>query len=158
MQSKRIAPLVERAKAREDEVAKQLAERTQALSVQEQRLADLARYAAEYSLPSGDATSLPPALLANRRAFLAKIEGAVAEQQRNVERVRERCDIERTRLLLASRDKQVLEKLSASYLSAEAQREDKRLQNELDQLAARRRPAAPDDDHEGERDGHGDRS
>ena len=45
--------------------------------------------------------------------------------------------IERTRLLLASRDKLVLEKLAASYRHVERQAEERRDQSVLDDLGAR---------------------
>ena len=47
-------------------------------------------------------------------------------------------DIERDRLLLASRDKQVLEQLAASYRVQEKLIVDRRDQREMDDVGARR--------------------
>ena len=51
-------------------------------------------------------------------------------------------EAERARLLLASRDKQVLEQLSASYRAQERKVDERRSQREMDDLGARRVRAA----------------
>ena len=79
-----------------------------------------------------------PAQLANRRAFLERIDQALAQQLQNVDRSRSSVDIERDRLLLASRDKQVLEQLAASYRAQERQVVERRDQREMDDLGGRR--------------------
>ena len=48
------------------------------------------------------------------------------------------CTEKRARLLLASRDKQVLEQLAASYRAREKQVEERRDQREMDDVGARR--------------------
>ena len=85
--------------------------------------------------PEGAATS--PAQLANRRAFLDRLNSAVEQQCQTVDRNREKVEMERSRLLLASRDKQVLEQLAASYRAQERQAADRRSQREMDDLGAR---------------------
>ena len=79
-----------------------------------------------------------PAQLANRRAFLDRLQSAVEQQSRTVDNSRQTVEIERGRLLLASRDKQVLEQLAASYRAQERQVDERRSQRELDDLGARR--------------------
>ena len=79
-----------------------------------------------------------PAQLANRRAFLDRLDSAVQQQAQTVDRSRASVDIERDRLLLASRDKQVLEQLAASYRVQEHQVVERRNQREMDDLGARR--------------------
>lgn len=136
MQSRRIDPLLHRAQEHEDSVARDLAERQRSLALQESRLEELRGYAAEYANSQMAATS--PAQLANRRAFLDRIDQALTQQLQNVDRSRASVDIERDRLLLASRDKQVLEQLAASYRAQERQIVERRDQREMDDLGARR--------------------
>lgn len=135
-QSRRLDPLLRRAQDHEDEVARTLAERQQALDMHLSRLEELRRYAEEYAGAQMAATS--PSQLMNRRAFLDRLDSAVQQQSQTVDRNRERVDAERARLLLASRDKQVLEQLAASYRAQEKQVEDRRDQREMDDLGARR--------------------
>jgi flagellar FliJ protein len=136
MQSRRFDPLLRRAQEHQDTVARDLAERQQALSQHESRLEELRGYAEEYANSQMAATS--PAQLANRRAFLDRIDQALKQQAQTVDRTRASVDIERDRLLLASRDKQVLEQLAASYRVQEHQVVERRNQREMDDLGARR--------------------
>jgi len=135
-QSARIDPLLRRAQEHEDSVARDLAERQRALATHESRLDELRRYAEEYASSQMAATS--PAQLANRRAFLDRIDDALKQQAQTVDRTRASVDIERDRLLLASRDKQVLEQLAASYRVQERTIVERRDQREMDDLGARR--------------------
>ena len=121
-------------------MARELAERQRAHEMQESRLAELRRYAEEYA--SSQMAAISPAQLANRRAFLDRLESAVEQQSRTVDSSRERLEAERTRLLLASRDKQVLEQLAASYRAQERRVDERRSQREMDDLGARRVRAA----------------
>ena len=136
IQSRRIDPLLRRAQEHEDSVARDLAERQRTLAQHESRLEELRQYAEDYANSQMAATS--PAQMANRRAFLERIDQALKQQLQNVDRSRASVDIERDRLLLASRDKQVLEQLAASYRVQERQIVDRRDQREMDDLGARR--------------------
>ena len=136
MQSRRIDPLLRRAQEHEDSVARELADRQSTLAQHESRLEELRQYAEDYANSQMAATS--PAQLANRRAFLERIDQALAQQLQNVDRSRSSVDIERDRLLLASRDKQVLEQLAASYRVQEKLIVDRRDQREMDDVGARR--------------------
>lgn len=137
MKSRRLEPLIKRAEAREEDAARELAEKARLLELHEQRLAELRRYAEEYApTPAGATTN--PALLANRAAFRERIEQAVDLQKQAVARSRDQCELTRARLLIASRDAQVLEKLAASHRAAEQRAENRKEQRELDDLAGRR--------------------
>lgn len=136
--SQRLEPILQLKQRQQDDVARQVAERDRVLAEQQERLEALQRYADEYSAPPVAATTINPALLANRMAFRAKLEQAVEHQSRIVDSNRERCDVERARLLLASREKHVMEKLAASYRAAEERVADQKTQRELDDLGARR--------------------
>ena len=144
MQSRRIDPLLRRAQEHEDSIARELAERQNTLAQHESRLEELRQYAEDYANSQMAATS--PAQLANRRAFLERIDQALKQQLQNVDRSRASVDIERDRLLLASRDKQVLEQLAASYRVQERQIVDRRDQREMDDLGARRSRQAQRED------------
>lgn len=134
MDSKRLRPIQQIATDRETERARALAERSKHLATHQQRLDELSKYAHEYAQPPAQLTSA--AQLLNRRAFLDKLDDALKQQQA-VRRAEENCEIERTRLLLASREKAVLEKLSAAYQKREAHVDNQRAQRELDDHAAR---------------------
>ncbi|HYG05366.1 MAG TPA: flagellar export protein FliJ [Stenotrophomonas sp.] len=136
MQSRRIDPLLRRAQEHEDEVARDLAERQRSLDTHVSRLEELRRYAEEYAGSQMAATS--PAQLTNRRAFLDRLDSAVEQQMRTVDQNRARVEAERARLLLASREKQVLEQLAASYRAQERQVVERRDQRDMDDLGARR--------------------
>jgi flagellar FliJ protein len=135
--SRRLDPLLRRAQDKEDEVAKALAERQQALDMHQSRLAELRQYADEYA--SAQLATTSAAQLLNRRAFLDRLDNAVQAQSRTVDSNRERVDAERARLLLASRDKQVLEQLAASYRAQEKQAENRRDQREMRPRSQERR-------------------
>ena len=152
MSPRRIDPLLRHAQDKEDAAARELAEQQRALATQEARLAELRRYAEEYARSElrryaeeyarSEALPVSAALLANRHAFLARIDEALTQQSKAVDSSREQVDHERARLLLASRDKQVLEQLAASYRAQERQVVERRSQRELDDLGARRVRAA----------------
>jgi flagellar FliJ protein len=133
--SRRLDPLLRHAQDREDEVARALAERQRSLDMHQSRLSELRQYAEEYANAQMATTSA--AQLLNRRAFLDRLDNAVQAQCKTVDSNQERVEAERARLLLASRDKAVLEQLAASYRAQEKQAEDRRDQREMDDLGAR---------------------
>ena len=139
--SQRLDPLLRVTQQRQDSVAKQLAERDKALTEQQQRLDLLQQYADTYT-PAPAGSTLAPAMLANHLAFRAKLDVALQQQSRAVDTSRQACDVERARLMLASRDNKVLEQLAAAYRSEETRVEGQREQRELDDLGGRRARAA----------------
>lgn len=143
--SQRLDPLLRIKQRHQDEVAQQVAARDAALAEQEARLAALQRYASEYQLQPVQGGVINPALLANRIAFQDKLHQAVEQQSRIVDRTREATEVERARLMIASREKHVLEKLKASYRADEARVADARVQKELDDLGGRRARASGGD-------------
>jgi flagellar protein FliJ len=140
MQSRRIDPLLRRAQEHEDEVARDLAERQRVLETHVARLDELRRYAEEYA--GGQVAATSAAALTNRRAFLDRLDSAVQQQMQTVDQNRSKVEAERARLLLASREKQVLEQLAASYRAQEKQVVDRREQRDMDDLGARRARSA----------------
>jgi flagellar FliJ protein len=135
--SERLDPLLRVVQQRQDAAAREVAERDRTLAEQEARLEALRRYAEEYATTPAS-TTIAPALLANRLAFRAKLETAVVQQSRIVDSSRQHCDVERARLMLASRDTKVMEQLAGSYRAQESRVDEQRVQRELDDLGARR--------------------
>lgn len=135
--SQRLDPLLRIKQQRQDEAAREVAERERAAAEQQARLETLRRYADEYSAPPASPT-IAPALLANRLAFRDKLNAAVQQQAHIVDHSRQSVEVERARLMLASRDTKVLEQLAASYRAEENRAADQRVQRELDDVGARR--------------------
>lgn len=136
MRSQRLDPLLKVVQQRQDAAAREVAERERALTEQQERLDALRRYAEEYAVAPA-MTTIAPALLANRLAFRERLDAAVTQQAGIVDHSRQRSDVERARLLLASRETKVLEKLADSYRAQEGREAEQRVQRELDDLAGR---------------------
>lgn len=141
MRSRRLDPLLQVMQQRQDTAAREVAERDRVLAEQEQRLDALRRYAEEYAAAPANA-SIAPALLVNRIAFRERLNAAVVQQAGIVDHNRQLSDVERARLLLASRETKVLEKLADSYRAQETRAAEQRVQRELDDLGGRRALAA----------------
>lgn len=145
---RRIDPLIRRAEERKQSVAREFGARHRHLQSQEQRLQDLQRFSDEYaSWPQG--ATLAPAQLANREAFRARLDDAMATQSRHVEQCRSLVEIERLRLGVVSRERKVVENLAQRYRDELAELERRRDQRTLDEHALRghrqRHLAAEDD-------------
>jgi len=150
MRSQRLDPLLKVMQQRQDTAAREVAERERALLEQQQRLESLRRYAEEYAA-APDARTISPALLVNRLAFRERLNAAVVQQAGIVDHNRQLSDVERTRLLLASRETKVLEQLADSYRAQESKVAEQRVQRELDDMGGRRARSAQlaaDDDTE----------
>lgn len=142
MRSQRLDPLLKVVQQRQDAAARDVAERDRQLAEQQERLEALQRYAQEYA--AAPTASTTPALLVNRLAFRERLNAAVVQQAGIVDHNRQLSDMERTRLLLASRETKVLEQLSDSYRARETREAEQRVQRELDDLGARRARTAGD--------------
>src|SRR5688572_16644223 len=140
MRSRRLDPLLKVVQQRQDTAARDLAERDRVLAEQQERLDALRRYAEEYA--AAPVATTTPALLVNRMAFRERLNAAVVQQAGIVDHNRQLSDVERARLLLASREAKVLEKLADSYRAQETHVAEQRVQRELDDLGGRRALAA----------------
>ena len=137
MRSQRLDPLLKIMQQRQDAVAREVADRDRVLGEQEQRLEALRRYAEEYAAAPAEA-SISPALLVNRLAFRERLNAAVVQQAGIVDQSRQLSDVERARLMLASRETKVLEQLADSYRAQESKVAEQRVQREMDDLGGRR--------------------
>ncbi len=137
MRSQRLDPLLKIMQQRQDAVAREVADRDRVLGEQEQRLEALRRYAEEYAAAPAEA-SISPALLVNRLAFRERLNAAVVQQAGIVDQSRQLSDVERARLMLASRETKVLEQLADSYRAQETRVAEQRVEREMDDLGGRR--------------------
>jgi flagellar FliJ protein len=137
MRSQRLDPLLRIMQQRQDSVAREVADRERALGEQQERLDALRRYAEEYAAAPAEA-SISPALLVNRLAFRERLNAAVVQQAGIVDQSRQLSDVERARLMLASRETKVLEQLADSYRAQESKAAEQRVQREMDDLGGRR--------------------
>jgi flagellar FliJ protein len=137
MNSRRLDPLLKVVQQRQDSAAREVADRDRVLAEQQERLEALRRYAEEDAVAPPSTTT--PALLVNRLAFRERLNAAVVQQAGIVDQNRQLSDVERMRLMLASRETKVLEQLSNSYRARETREADQRVQRELDDLGSRRR-------------------
>lgn len=133
---KRLAPLIDVADDRAEDAMRAYAEQQALLAAQEQRLAELSRYLAEYA--AAQAQSGGVALLRNRQAFVARLREAEAMQQRIVEQARRACDTRRAQWLECRRDLGVLDQLAGVYARREQRQHEQRTQIALDEQAAQR--------------------
>lgn len=136
MDPRRFDPLLHRAAARVDDAAQSFAQSNGQLDRQRSRLGDLGRFASEYhAIPAGNTDA---ALLANRRAFAARVDDVAKQQQQHVEHARVLAERGREALVCARRESEALQKLAAARRAEVARRADLRQQRELDDLAMRR--------------------
>ncbi|HEY5850082.1 MAG TPA: flagellar export protein FliJ [Lysobacter sp.] len=141
MRSQRLDPLIKVVQQRQDKAAREVAERERELAAQQERLDALRRYADEYAAAPATAT-IAPALLVNRLAFRERLNAAVVQQAGVVDNSRRLSDVDRARLMLASRETKVLEQLADSYRAQESKQAEQRVQRELDDIGGRAARAA----------------
>lgn len=144
MRSQRLDPLIQVVQQRQDDAARRVADRERVVREQQERLDALRRYAEEYAA-SPASVSIQPAMLVNRMAFRERLDQAVLQQAGIVDTSRQATEVERTRLMLASRETKVLEKLADSYRAQEAQAAQAKAQRELDEIGSRRATVAARD-------------
>jgi flagellar FliJ protein len=140
MSSKRLMPMRMLSELRVEQAENRYLEQRRVLSQQQARLDDLGRYHGEYRrMPQGDAR---PGLLVNRAAFAERVADAVRQQSVAVDRARQSAELHQGYLANARRDAEAVEKLIARRRLLEQCRAARRLQNELDEHAARRHGAS----------------
>lgn len=136
---KRIDVLQRLAGHTEAENARRLGERLRALDTEERRLQQIRGYLAEYTLgtvrPAGAMTI---GSLKSSRGFLGRLRDAVDQQRGAVESQRQQVE-QQTRQWQAARARtRSLEKLGERQARHEREREDRREQARLDEVATTR--------------------
>jgi flagellar FliJ protein len=83
--SARLQPAVDQAQRREQDALQRLADQQRRMAYVRQQLDDLERYRKEYGLSAG---GLTVSALLNRQQFVDRIDQAIVQQKREVERQR----------------------------------------------------------------------
>ncbi|HEY1078431.1 MAG TPA: flagellar export protein FliJ [Fontimonas sp.] len=137
--SRRIEPLQQLAKSREDQAAGRLADAQRKLAEREARLRELTVYCSEYALPERVTSTQ---LLLNARMFASRLHEAAAFQAQLTQQAQRELEAERGRWLQRHREVGTLEQLADVYREREAQIDNRRGQRALDEHALRQHRAA----------------
>lgn len=137
--SERLQPAVDQAQRRQKDALQRLADQQQKLAQAEQQMAELKRYRQDYSVAAG---GLTVSALLNRQQFVERIDQAIVQQGRTVERLQRQLDSARERWLQAHARESALDSVVERFRKQEQQREDRREQADVDErMQYRRRPA-----------------
>ena len=144
--SKRMTPVVKVAENREQAAARLLGEARQRLEQQQRKLEELTTYRDQYSREfqhcSGQGMGV--ARLQDFRLFLARLNQAIEQQQRVVERCRQDCERQRLNWVDSRTRTQALGKVVDRYQREERHQAERREQHETDERAQRTRHQEPD--------------
>lgn len=128
--SDRLQPAVEQAQRREKDALQRLADHQQKLAHAEQQLEELKRYRREYSLGDG---GLTVSALLNRQQFVDRIDQAIVQQAKLVERLQRQLEGARERWLQAHARENALDSVVERLRKQENQREQRLEQAEVDE-------------------------
>lgn len=128
--SDRLQPAVEQAQRREKDALQRLADQQQKLAHAEQQLEELKRYRREYSLGDG---GLTVSALLNRQQFVDRIDQAIVQQAKLVERLQRQLEGARERWLQAHARENALDSVVERLRKQENQREQRLEQAEVDE-------------------------
>lgn len=136
----RLQPAVEQAQRRQKDALQRLADHQQKLAQAEQQLDELKRYRRDYSLGDG---GLTVSALLNRQQFVERIDQAIEQQGRLIERLGRQLDSARERWLQAHAREHALDSVVDRLRKQEAQREERLEQAEVDERMQYRRRTQP---------------
>jgi len=134
--SERLQPAVEQAQRRQKDALQRLAEEQQKLAQAEQQLEELQRYRRDYSLSDG---GLTVSALINRQQFVDRIDQAIVQQGRLIERLQRHLASARERWLQAHAREHALDSVVERLRRQEDQREQRLEQAEVDERMQYRR-------------------
>lgn len=134
--SDRLQPAVEQAQRRQKEALQRLAEQQQKLAQAEQQLDELQRYRRDYGLSDG---GLTVSALINRQQFVDRIDQAIVQQTRLIERLQRQLESARERWLQAHAREHALDSVVGRLRRQEDQREQRLEQAEVDERMQYRR-------------------
>lgn len=145
--SKRMTPVVKVAESREQAAARVLGEARQRLEQQQRKLEELTTYRDQYSLEfqqcSGQGMGV--ARLQDFRLFLARLNEAIEQQRRLVERCQQDCERRRLQWVATRTRTQALGKVVDRYQREEQRVAERREQRDSDERAQRVRQPEPDE-------------
>ena len=137
--SARLQPAVDQAQRREQDALQRLAEQQRRMAYVQKQLEDLERYRREYSLSAG---GLTVSALLNRQQFVDRIDQAIVQQVREVERQRRVLEAARLQWLQTHARERALDSVVERFRAQEQQSEQRQEQAEMDERSQyRRRPA-----------------
>jgi flagellar protein FliJ len=137
--SARLQPAVDQAQRREQDALQRLADQQRRMAYVQQQLDDLERYRKEYSLSAG---GLTVSALLNRQQFVDRIDQAIVQQKREVERQRRVMESARVQWLQTHARERALDSVVERFRVQEQQSEQRQEQAEMDERSQyRRRPA-----------------
>lgn len=134
----RLQPAVDQAHKRRNDAMQKLAEQQQRVARAEQQLIELRRYRQEYAAGQGGGMSV--AALLNRQQFIDRIDGAIAQQQAEVQRQQRQLEHARGHWREAHAREKALDSVVGQYRTQERKAEDRREQNDVDERMQHRRP------------------
>jgi flagellar FliJ protein len=138
----RLQPLIEIARSREQQLARELYELRQRESREKQRLEELNIYLMEYQtgvLPLG---VLSVTRFHSRQMFVQQLNQAILQQQQRLERLQEQIQMLIEHWQQQSTEAKCLNELIKRYRQSEELAHSRRQQRETDEIALRRRQAA----------------
>lgn len=137
--SGRMKPVVGHAKHREQEASTHLASSQAELDAQENQLDALQSYLDEYCTtePVKGRDTVQPALLANQRRFLGRLQDAISQQEQLVHQSRRTHDTTRDRWQASRARLLALEKVVEGFRAEEDRAEARREQTRLDEISQR---------------------
>ena len=128
--SDRLQPAVDQAQQRQKDALQRLADHQQKVAHAEQQLEELQRYRREYSLGDG---GLTVSALLNRQQFVDRIDQAIVQQAKLIERLQRQLDGARERWLQAHARENALDNVVERLRKQENQREQRLEQAEVDE-------------------------
>ncbi|MDQ2068470.1 flagellar export protein FliJ [Natronospira bacteriovora] len=138
--SERLKPVQKLADRGEKDASVELGRSQQALSEQEARLEQLRQYRAEYrAMFDGDGQrSVDPRRLRDERAFLAKLDEVIRQQESVVEANMQAYEQQREGWIEARSRVNALDRAADRYRRVESRDQDRREQKEQDDLSQHR--------------------
>ena len=128
--SDRLQPAVDQAQRRQKDALQRLADHQQKLAHAEQQLEELQRYRRDYSLADG---GLTVSALLNRQQFVDRIDQAIVQQAKLIERLQRQLEGARERWVQAHARENALDSVVERLRKQESQREQRLEQAEVDE-------------------------
>jgi len=128
--SDRLQPAVDQAQRRQKDALQRLADHQQKLAHAEQQLEELQRYRRDYSLAGG---GLTVTALLNRQQFVDRIDQAIVQQAKLIERLQRQLEDARERWLQAHARENALDSVVERLRKQESQHEQRLEQAEVDE-------------------------
>jgi flagellar protein FliJ len=145
--SEKLKPAARVAESREHDAARALGVSQRRLTELETKLEELYRYRDEYAERLARSNgSLDAGQLADFRAFLTRLNEAIAYQEARVHEARQEHEQSRGQWAFSRRKVDALGKVIARFVEEERHDEDRREQRDLDDRAQRRKARVEDDE------------